>query len=231
MKRVVLATGVVISAVMAPIGAVGAAGKTVRYESSSVGGNAILTTCTSATPIGSHCEAWVINADKTRSTDGRSSTVSVSVVDVEITEDGFVPLFRGSGSAAGSVSVSSKLASGQASASIPVSLDCTEAGCTETVIAVSLAWTGAGTPVRHSETSEDDDGTCRTKFAFKSTTRAATATGTVNGVSYPVTPQVFPPRLFTNESQWEARGCGDVPVRGAVERAGVDLESIFLPTA
>lgn len=211
MKRAILVTGVVAASVLVPIGVVGAAGSSFHYESASSGGSAIFTTCTAGLPAGTHCDAWVINASKAKGTDGRSSTVSAYVYDVEITEFGFNPVGRGGGSAEGAIAIDAKLRTGSASAKVPVSLDCTDAGCTDETLDVSVQWTGTGPLARHSSTSDDDDGTCRSSSSFKSTNRSATAAGTLNATAYTATELVIPPSLFTSQVQYSSRGCGDTP--------------------
>lgn len=212
MKRAMWATGVVAVSALVPIGAVTAAGSSYKYERSSAGANAIFTTCSGALVPGAHCEAWVVNADKSKGTDGKQSMVTVTIYDVEILDGGFNPVYRGSGSAEGSISVDSKLGKASAKATVPVVVDCTEDGfCTEMSVVVSAQWVAAAGLVKHSETSDDDDGTCKTSRSYKSLNRAATATGTVDGTSYTATNVVQPPQIFSTQESYKANGC-DGPV-------------------
>lgn len=213
MQRAMWATGVVAVAALVPVGAVTAAGSSYRYERSSTGANAIFTTCSGALAPGAHCEAWVVNADKSKGTDGKQSLVTVTIYDVEILEGGFSPVYRGSGRAEGTISVESKLGKASAQATVPVAVDCTEDGfCTEQSVVVSAQWVAAAGPVKHSDTSEDDDGTCKTSRSYKSVNRGATATGTVDGTSYTATNLVQPPQIFSNQESYRATGCAEGPV-------------------
>lgn len=224
-KRVLLATGFVAAAVLVPVGVVGAAGGSTRYEMSSSGGDVILTTCTAGLAPGAHCEAWVVNASKNKGTDGKSATVSVLLVDVEITDQGFNPIFRGSGVGDATISVDSKLSKASARAQVVVPVDCEEI-CIEEVVDVAIQWTGTGPLRKHSETSDDDDGTCKMSRTYKSTTRSATVVGTINGVAYGATDLVIPPQIRTSTEEFKSRGCSEPPVftpQAVTERLATDI--------
>ena len=183
--------------------------------------NAILTKCSLQLPVGTHCEAWVINMSRDRLDRRRSSTVSVTHYDVEILTGGYSTNFLGSGSANAQVTVDRKLDEASVHARVPIVLNCEAAPCPTRNVELELEWKASGPTTTESGTFSGDFDGCHYDVRYRNAQRPATAKGEVDDVKYVATQLVIPPQISTYHQRATLTGsCDGFGVADAVANAG-----------
>jgi hypothetical protein len=155
-----------------------------QYEMWTSKAEATFSTCLKTTPVGQHCEDWVVTATKATDPDGSKSLLVVAQFDVEVTAAGPVRKLKGSGAARTTVTIDSKLAKAAAKGTVSMLGNCTSTGCTRSPLVVDVKWTGVGAVTADSDDVIQVAGKCRTETSWESSVRGATATGKIGTTSF-----------------------------------------------
>ena len=196
MRRVISAMAATLGSMVAAVPGASAA-TDHQYESWTSKAEATFSTCVKTTPVGQHCDDWVVTATKITDPDGSKSLLVAAQFDVEITAAGPVRKLKGSGAARTTVAIDSKLAKASAKASVSMLGNCTPAGCTRSSLNVDIKWTGVGAVTTDSGGLIQLAGTCRTETSWDSTARGATAVVKIGTASFLSTSAQAAPSLST----------------------------------